>query len=224
MIESIVFDWDDVFTQGSTEGYFRCYHQALEKVGVNMNPDEERKRVLQNWGAPVEVELGGLLTEHPQLLNNAVQEYERILFGNIFVDCLTIVAGSLELIDRLKDKYKLSIATGVNPRLLKEIIMPKFGFNPKDFSPIVSVYDVDDPKKGKPHPYMIESILAEQQISPTRVSMVGDARGDVTMAKAAKVTPIVVLTGHLTKDQAVDLGVKHIIPDVTYLEKVLPKL
>lgn len=224
MIESIIFDWDDVFTQGSTEGYFRCYHQALEKVGVHMNPDEEKKRILQNWGAPVEVELGGLLTENPQLLNDAVKEYESILFGNTFVDCLTLVRGSQELIGRLKDRYKLSIATGVNPKLLREVIMPKFGFTPETFSPIVSVYDVADPTKGKPHPFMIERIIAEQQVLPIQAVMVGDAKGDVVMARAAGVMPIVVLTGHLTKDQALELGVKYIIPDITHLEKVLSQL
>ena len=223
MIESIIFDWDDVFTKGSTEGYFRCYHQALEKVGVSMNPDEEKKRILRNWGAPVEVELGGLLAEHPQLLNNAVEEYESILLGDTFIDCLTLVEGSPQLIDRLRGHYKLSIATGVNPRLLREVIMPKFGFTPNAFSPIISVYDVDDPSLGKPHPFMIERILGEQRISPDRTVMVGDAKGDVTMAKAAGVTPIVVLTGHLTKEQALDLNVEHIIPDVTHLEEVLVK-
>lgn len=224
MIESIIFDWDDVFTQGSTEGYFRCYHQALERVGVNMSPDEEKQRILQNWGASVEVELGGLLAEQPKLLNDAVKEYESILFGNTFVDCLTLVEGSSSLVDRLKGQYKLSIATGVNPKLLKEVIMPRFGFTPNAFSPIVSVYDVDDPNKGKPHPYMIKRILKEQQVSPHQAVMVSDAKGDVAMAKAAGVIPIIVLTGHLTREQAQGLGVEYIIPDVTHLEEILVML
>ena len=50
---------------------------------------------------------------------------------------------------------------------------------------------------------------------------VGDAENDVLMAKGADVTPIVVLTGHLTKEQAENLGVKFIIPDITRLEDVL---
>ena len=49
-IKLIIFDWDDVFTLGSKEGYYACYHQALEGVGVQLKPEKERKRILTKWG------------------------------------------------------------------------------------------------------------------------------------------------------------------------------
>ncbi|MBI2028351.1 MAG: HAD hydrolase-like protein [Candidatus Levybacteria bacterium] len=115
------------------------------------------------------------------------------------------------------------MATGVNPRLLKEKIMPKFDI-PLVFSQIVSVYDVPDKDKGKPHPFMVEKILSAQRISAEETVLVGDARNDVLMARAAGVTPIVVLTGHLNEAEARGLGIAHIIPDVTHLESVLSRL
>jgi phosphoglycolate phosphatase-like HAD superfamily hydrolase len=53
--------------------------------------------------------------------------------------------------------------------------------------------------------------------------MVGDAKNDVLMAQSAGIKPVVVLTGHLNRNQAEDLGVKYIIEDVTKIEKVLTK-
>jgi phosphoglycolate phosphatase-like HAD superfamily hydrolase len=44
------------------------------------------------------------------------------------------------------------------------------------------------------------------------------------MARAANVTPIVVLTGHLNKKEAKDLKVKHIIENVTNIENILKTL
>jgi phosphoglycolate phosphatase-like HAD superfamily hydrolase len=44
------------------------------------------------------------------------------------------------------------------------------------------------------------------------------------MAYNAHVTPIVVLSGHLNKQEAEELEVKYIIPDVTHLDKILGKL
>ncbi|MBU4245864.1 MAG: HAD hydrolase-like protein, partial [Nanoarchaeota archaeon] len=53
---------------------------------------------------------------------------------------------------------------------------------------------------------------------------VGDAKNDVLMARNARIEPIVVLTGHLSKSEAEVLKVKHIIPDVTEIEEVLESI
>lgn len=223
MIKLIIFDWDDVLTKGSTEGYFKSYHKALEAVGVHLDSKEEKKRILENWGKRAETELGGLLKEHPEFLDRAVQKYEEILMGDTFVDCLTVVAGATDLLKRLKEKYTLCIATGINPRLLTQKVMPEFGI-PNVFSQIESVYDVPDPQKAKPHPHMVEKILKKQQIKPNQAVLVGDARNDVLMARNAGITPIVVLTGHLTRKEAEDLKVQHIISDVSQVEIILSKI
>ncbi len=51
--------------------------------------------------------------------------------------------------------------------------------------------------------------------------MVGDAKNDVLMAQSAGVEPIVVLTGHLKKEEAVELGLNNIIPTVAHLLNVI---
>lgn len=224
MIELIVFDWDDVFTLGSTTGYKKCYHEAVVGVGMNLSPEEEMKRMQAKWGASHVDELAELVKEQPGSLDKAVQIYEENLFGDTFIDGLSIVPGSADLLSRLAKRYKLALATGMHPKLLKERVMPKFNIDPNWFVQIITAYDLDDPTHAKPHPYSGLKILETQHVKPENAVMVGDAKTDVGMARGAKIEPLVVLTGHLNEQQAKDLGVKHIIGDVTQLEKVLAVL
>lgn len=220
MIKLIIFDWDDVFTSGSTLGYKKCYHEAVVGVGVNLSPEEEAKRINAKWGSSHIEELAELVKDTPELLDEAIRIYEEHLFGNTYVDCLSVVSGSAELLERLASKYKVALATGVHPRVLRERVMPKFNI-PDVFSQIITAYDLDDPTHAKPHPYSGQTIMQTQGVAPENTMMVGDAKNDVLMGQAIGATPVVVLTGHLNREQAQELGVKHIIPDVSHLEEVL---
>lgn len=223
MIELIIFDWDDVFTLGSTDGYKKCYHEAVVGVGMNLSPEEEMKRMNAKWGASHVEELAELVKDRPELLEKAVQIYEENLFGNTYVDCLSIVPGSAEFLNHLASKYKIALATGVHPKVLRERVMPKFNI-PDIFSQIITAYDLDDPTHAKPHPHSGQTIMQTLGVAPEHTVMVGDAKNDVLMGQAIGATPIVVLTGHLNREQAEELGVEHIIPDVTHLEEILAKL
>ncbi|HMH70353.1 MAG TPA: HAD-IA family hydrolase [Candidatus Saccharimonadales bacterium] len=223
MIKLIIFDWDDVFTLGSTKGYYKCYHEALAGVGVQLEPEEENKRIRAKWGSGHAAQLQDLLREHPQLVEKAIALYEEHFFGNTFVDCLEVVPGSQQLVANLSKSYTLAVATGGHPRVLKDRLLSKFNF-PDVFAQILTIYDIDDIAHAKPHPHMVQAILKTQNILPSEAIVVGDAENDVLMARAAGVEPVVVLTGHLNRQQAEVLGVKHIIDDVTQLESVISKI
>jgi phosphoglycolate phosphatase-like HAD superfamily hydrolase len=66
--------------------------------------------------------------------------------------------------------------------------------------------------------------MKTQTVRPDETIYVGDATTDVQMARSAGVTPIVVLTGHLSKKEAHHLGVTWIISDITLLPTVLTKI
>ena len=223
MIKLIIFDWDDVFTLGSKEGYFACYHKALDAVNVQLSPDEEHKRILSKWSKPFREVLKELLKEHLQLVDNAYEAYDKAFWEGAFVNELKVLPGTIELLKRLHQKYILAIATGNRHEMLNKHIFPHFNF-PDVFSQIVSSHDIEDPEMTKPHPHMLELIMSKQNIKPKETVFVGDAHTDVQMAYNAHVTPIVVLTGHLKRKAAEEIGVKYIISDVTQLETVLKKL
>lgn len=220
MIKLIIFDWDDVFTLGSKEGYIHCLHETLVRLNVYLSPEEENKRIQQTWSKPHHEELKNLLREHPELINNGCTIYEDLFFNGEFVKSLTLVNKSVDLLKRLKEKYILAVATGAHPKVLKEEVFSKFGI-PDVFSEIIFTYEIDNPELHKPHPYMLETIMKHQGATPEETIFVGDAGNDVQMALNAHVQPVVVLTGHLTKEEAEKMGVKDIIPDVTHLEEIL---
>jgi phosphoglycolate phosphatase-like HAD superfamily hydrolase len=223
MIKLIIFDWDDVFTLGSKEGYIKCLHESLVSVGVHLDPHEEHRRILETWSKPHQDELKNLLRERPELLDAACESYEKNFFGGTFVESLTYVDGANELLERLNHRFKLAVATGAHPAVLREQVMPRFGV-PDVFAQIISGYDIDDAEKQKPHPHMLETIMAGQSAEPTETVLVGDAKSDVQMARNAGVTPIVVLTGHLSRAEAEELGVEYITADVTQIEPILSGL
>ncbi len=223
MIKLIVFDWDDVLTLGSKEGYFKCYHETLADLNIYLDPKEERNRIMAKWSKSHREELRELLKEYPELLDKACKIYESKLFGNTFIDSLSMIPGTIELLKKLSKNYILCIATGLNPEVLKNKVIPKFDF-PDIFKQIISSYDIDDVEKQKPHPYMVEQILKTQNIKPHEAVLVGDAKGDVIMAQAAGLIPIVVLSGHLNKREAEELNVEYIIENITLLEQVLSEI
>lgn len=222
MIELIILDWDDVLTSGSIKGYYKCYHEAVAGVGIQLAVDEEEKRIKAKWGTNHRTQLKELLRENPELVDKAVDIYEQHLFGNTFVDCLTVTPGVQASLTDLAKRYKLAVATGAHPRILRERLMPRFGI-PDVFTHIISVYDLDDPAYGKPHPYMPNKIMEAENVMPEETVLVGDAAGDMQMAWNAGIEPIAVLTGLLSREQAEELGVKHIIENVTLLESELKK-
>lgn len=223
MIKLLIFDWDDVFIMGAKKGYFACYHKAINEVGVFLDPQEEEKRILAKWSKPYREELKELLKEHLELLDKACAVYEREYWGGTFTKELSLLEGVNDLLVRLKEKYMLAVATGKQPKMLKEREIPYFKI-PDVFSYIISSHDIRDVEKMKPHPYALELIMENLKVNPEETVFVGDAATDVQMAYAGHVTPIVVLTGHLKREQAIGLGVQYIINDVTQIEEVLKKL
>jgi len=221
MIKLIIFDWDDVITLGSKEGYYNCYRETLCELGVALDEKEMDIRIRRKWGQPFRVELNELLAEKPQLLDKAYEIfYEKKFQGTTFVDSLREVEGLNKLLLRLKEKYLLAVATGNKLDMIRDKIIPKF-YIPNVFDQIVTTHDDVPEGKSKPDPYMLQLILEKQSVKPSETLYVGDADSDVLMAKNAGVEPIVVLTGHLSRKKAEELGVKHILPDVTKLEQIL---
>jgi phosphoglycolate phosphatase-like HAD superfamily hydrolase len=223
MIKLIIFDWDDTFTTGATQGYLACYHEAITSVGAHLSPDEEKARVFPTWGTGHVKGIEALLKDQPHLVPAAAAKWEEAVYGDTFVNSLHLVPGSIGLLTRLAKKYTLAVATGGDSTLLRGRIFPKFQI-PDVFAQIMSTYELDDPMKGKPHPHMPETIMQTQGVKPEETILVGDAKNDVLMAQNAGVTPVIVLTGHTTRQEAEEMGVKYIIEDVTHLESILSKL
>lgn len=217
MIKLIIFDFDGVIITGSNAGYMKSYHHALETVGVNLDPEIERQKILEHWGKGHIPQLEFLLEDHPEKVEEAVKAWEDN-FKNNFRKSLKIIPGAKEAIIRLSKKYQLAIISGAHRQMLLELIDE---YDIDYFSDVISSYDFDDPAKRKPAPYAINMLLEKYGLEKSETVSVGDDRTDVEMARAAGVTPIVVLSGNLRQEEAEELGVGYIIPNISSLESFL---
>lgn len=222
MIELIIFDWDDVFTLGSIRGYYKCTHEALAGVGVIFGQAEEEKLIKETWPLPHDQQLAAILKDYPERVAEAIKIYEANWFGDTFVDCLTIVPGSQQFLLDMSKKYKLAVASGAHPKVLRDRVFKKFNI-PNIFEDVITIYDLDDPRHAKPHPFMANKIMQNAGVPPNKTVLVGDAESDMQMAWNAGIEPVAVLTGHLDRDEAAQLGVRHIIDNVLGLEAELCK-
>lgn len=98
--------------------------------------------------------------------------------------------------------------------------MPKFSI-PDVFVQLASGYEFDDPSLCKPNPHSANIIMEKQNVKQSETLVIGDAANDMLMAQAAGIDSIAVMTGHLNREQALSIGVKHIVDDVTNIEKIL---
>ncbi len=222
MIKLIIFDWDDVITIGSKEGYFACHSQTLQQLGVKLSESEFKKRMLENWGKTHVETWKALLKEHPVLFEKACKLYVKKLFSD-FSKHISVLPNTRELLQKLSKKYILCVVTGMDGKLLREKVIPDFKI-PAVFSTIIPTSEIKNPAHYKPSPYMVHLLLKKYHLHPSEAIVVGDGKNDVLMAQNADVMPIVVLSGNLTEKEAKELGVKLIIKDVTYLEDVLTNI
>lgn len=219
MVKLVIFDFDGVIITGSHEGYFTCYHRALEAVGVQLDPAEERKRIIENWGKGYKLQLEYLLRDHPKLLSNAITAYEKCYYSPIFSKNIRLIKDADRTLRTLNKEYTLAIASGMMKKTLYKLLQK---FNIQDiFQAVIAGDEIQNPEDKKPAPFMLSKILEHFSISEEQAVYVGDAANDVKMARNAGIIPIVVLTGHLTRKEATSLGVRTIIPNITYLPNVL---
>jgi phosphoglycolate phosphatase-like HAD superfamily hydrolase len=89
------------------------------------------------------------------------------------------------------------------------------------FQHVVSTGDISEPQKQKRTGYHLGKLLREEGLKPDEALVVGDAVVDVQMARQQHVPLIVVLTGHLDRQQARELGVETVLPSIADLPEWL---
>lgn len=218
MIELIIFDFDGVIITGSNEGYFNCYHKALDFVDIHLDPYEEKKRILDWWGKGHKKQLELLLKEHPEKLPQAITAYEKCYYSPIFHEKIKLVDRADTVLKNLSQTRTLAIVSGMVRNTMDDLLKK---FHIPYFKKIMTFEDAMKEEHKKPSPYMLYQTMKYFNVTKDETIYVGDAENDVIMAKEAGIMPVVVLTGHLNRNEAKKLGVKHIIPDVTHLTKLL---
>lgn len=211
----LVFDCDGVLWQGTNEGYFHCYHRAATDAGIHLDFDVARKRILANWGKSARTEIEGMIPEHPKKVPEVLDRYRKLVRSDLFLDTAALVPGTGATLAQLSGSYALSAITGMNADNLTRLLA-RFQIRHL-FRHAISTAETDDPDKQKATGYHLRDLMAGEGLAPHEVLVVGDATTDVHMARSQGTDIVVVLTGHLSQNEARQLGVGDILPAITDL-------
>jgi len=168
----IAFDWDGTLFD-STAIIVRCIQEAVRDVGGTVPGDKEAAYVI---GMGLMQALAHAAPDvppekYPELGNRYRFHYVQ------HQDDLSLFAGVLPLLDDLRARgHLLAVATGKSRRGLDEALHTV---------QLRGVFDgsrTADQTAGKPHPLMLQELMAEFDVPPERLLMIGDTTHDLQMA------------------------------------------
>ena len=171
----IAFDWDGTLFD-STAIIVRCIQAAVSDVGGAVPSDEAAAYVI---GMALTQALAHAAPDvppekYPELNHRYRYHYLR-LQGEV-----SLFNGVLPLLDDLRARgHLLAVATGKSRRGLNEALQS---------AALRGVFDSSrtaDETAGKPHPLMLQELMAELDVAPERLLMIGDTTHDLQMAQAA---------------------------------------
>jgi phosphoglycolate phosphatase len=168
----LVFDWDGTLFD-STGLIVRCIQGACRDIGVAVPSDTDAAYVIGlGLHDALKYAVPGLPTErYPELGNRYrhhyfARQHELVLFP-----------GTLDMLHALKARnHLLAVATGKGRKGLDEALAQ---------SELKGLFDgtrTADETAGKPHPLMLQQLMAEFGTAPARTLMVGDTTHDLQLA------------------------------------------
>ncbi|HJV68486.1 HAD-IA family hydrolase [Ideonella sp.] len=171
----IAFDWDGTLFD-STALIVHCIQQACADIGAPV-PDTARAAYVIGLGLrdALEYAVPGL---PPERYSELGASYRRHYLAS--QHALTLFSGTLEMLHALKARHHfLAVATGKTRRGLDDVLA---------LTELRGVFDgsrTADETFSKPHPRMLQELMAEFGIEPERTLMVGDTTHDLQMAANA---------------------------------------
>jgi phosphoglycolate phosphatase len=171
----IAFDWDGTLFD-STAIIVRCIQAAVRDVGGTAPSDKDAAYVI---GMALMQALAHAAPDVPP--EKYIDLGNRYRFHYIqHQNDLSLFEGVLPLLSDLRESgHLLAVATGKSRRGLDEVLHTV---------QLKGVFDgsrTADQTAGKPHPLMLQELMAEFDVPPERLLMIGDTTHDLQMAANA---------------------------------------
>ncbi|WP_298209917.1 HAD-IA family hydrolase [Acidovorax sp.] len=168
----IAFDWDGTLFD-STAIIVRCIQAAVRDVGGTVPTDKEAAYVI---GMGLMQALAHAAPDVPPEKYNELGNRYRFHYIQ-HQDDLSLFDGVLPMLDELRERgHLLAVATGKSRRGLDDALHTVA---------LKGVFDgsrTADQTAGKPHPLMLQELMADFDVVPERLLMVGDTTHDLQMA------------------------------------------
>lgn len=208
----LIFDWDGTVAD-SAGMIVRTTQAAIRDLGL---PPREDHQIAELIGLGLE---DGLRRLYPQLDPQAVmrQLLAHRREAGLAIDSTPLFDGAAEALAVLRGQgYRLAVATG-KPRAGLDRAFADHGA----IRPLFEHSRCADETADKPHPLMLEQLLATTGLAADRALMVGDTEYDIEMACAIGMPAVGVACGVHAPRRLLAAGAVAVIDDVAALPRWL---
>jgi phosphoglycolate phosphatase len=209
----LIFDWDGTLADSAAQ-IVNAMQTAIRGLNLPPRPDESIRELIG---------LGlneGLQRLYPEL---EVEGLRRLLDG-YRAKWLAEGAGEAPLFEGALDAlrglheagYRLSVATGKSRRGLDRSLR-----HHADLNRLIVSSRCADETASKPHPRMLEELLALEDVAASEALMIGDTEYDMAMARAIGMPALGVTCGVHAPQRMLDAGAHALIESVRHLPRWL---
>ncbi|MEA5673195.1 HAD family hydrolase [Pseudomonas sp. MH2] len=195
--ELLIFDWDGTLAD------------SIGRIVEAMNAAAERAGEAPTADAAVKGIIGLALSEAISVLYPHLDARQLEIFRQHYADIYTaldqqpspLFEGVVESLEAFRSEgYRLAVATGKARRGLDRVLKAN------GWEGYFDITRAADETRGKPHPLMLEEILAHCRVEPGRALMVGDSAFDLQMASNAGMHSVAVGYGAMSLQALSEFG------------------
>ncbi|HRZ85947.1 MAG TPA: HAD family phosphatase [Candidatus Paceibacterota bacterium] len=209
--KAIIFDFDGTLVN-SLPYHMRAFEDVIAERGIKIR-DSEIKGL---FGRPSKEIFSILRKNHPfKGSYDDLREERRYHFFKILDGHDIVFKGVYDLLEKLKKKYKLAIATGSSYTTYSHTANKRF----QSFFDFTST--INDIKHGKPHPQQLFFVAKHLKVKPNECLVVGDSKYDGLAAKRAKMDYIGVTSGYTSKNELIKYNPLLVLKNVRELDKII---
>lgn len=185
----VIFDWDGTLMD-SVPKIVNVLQLAAKQCGVEIPSDEDAKSII---GLSLSTAVEKLFPHDEGKWPDLAKAYQEVY--KVGDNTPTpLFSGAIELLNILEsDKVLLAVATGKSRTGLNRLMAQT---NTTDY---FCMTKTADEAQSKPHPDMLEQILASTGVAAEEAVMIGDSLLDVEMARQAGVAAIGLTHGAATR-------------------------
>ncbi len=208
MLQAILFDLDGVIVD-SRKSTIQYFQETFRHFNLPVPKEEDFLPLLGLKTLDITKKLLPNLSEekiHP------IYKYSKKMSIK-YASQITLIHGAIDVLQRLKVKYKLGILTNRSKNTVN-ILFRKYALY-KLFDVVI---DREDIIRHKPHPEGIFKAMKKLRVKPHETIYIGDSQVDVKAAKNARVRCVFV---SLSKD---DYGADYHIATIQKLQTIIDAL
>jgi HAD superfamily hydrolase (TIGR01509 family) len=215
MFEAVIFDWDGTLAD-SREAILTSFHSALREI-LNIDVEDEfierRIGVGASWTFREILQAKSILVSE-EIIERLVAAKVRVAVGTS--DKVKLFPGARELLDLLKGKIKMGLASMNNRSVINTLL------GVLDVSQYFSVVvTVDEVSRSKPDPEIFLKTCQNLGALPHRCLVVEDSIFGVEAAKRANMGCIAVAQGAYSKEELAKASPGLIVDSIQERESIL---